>query len=94
MLCRTLGYKSLYEMYDSMDAFEYDLWMREWIREPWGDKRIDINQALQTSHLVNINLPREKQVSIERFLPFRPKQVQSDEDAFAWLQQMKSTSSQ
>jgi len=44
MLARTLG-RSVDELLESISADEYVMWMLEYARNPWGDRRSDVNLA-------------------------------------------------
>jgi len=90
-MCRTFGYQSIADLYNGMDASAYELFKEDYMRAPWGDVRSDINQAIQTSSLVNVHIPKNSsRVTPSDFIPFSPRSYQSADDALDWVRSLNN----
>ncbi|WP_020408922.1 phage tail assembly protein T [Hahella ganghwensis] len=80
-------------MLEGMPAWEYDLWRAEFNRQPWDYTRDDLRAGMQTSALINIQIPKGKPpVKPSMFMPFFKEErvEQSGSDVIATLHGAKS----
>lgn len=54
LLARTLNYRSLEEMGNTMDGAEYCLWAAEFDRNPWDEKRADLRAGIISAAVANM----------------------------------------
>jgi hypothetical protein len=52
LLCRTFGC-TLDELGARMSSAEFDLWIQDYEREPWGELRADIRSAHEQANVAN-----------------------------------------
>lgn len=53
LLARSLNYRSVRELTETMDSAEYCLWAAEYSENPWGEGRKDLRAGIIASSIAN-----------------------------------------
>lgn len=88
-LARTLGYRSLSELLDTMDSDEYCLWAAEYERSPWGEFRDDLRGGVLAATVANYAGKSRKQNADPAkpldFMPYNQPEPEAVEPDFEYL---------
>lgn len=71
LLARTLGYKTIQEVLDTMTAAEFALWQAEYSAWPWDEFRIDLAAGVIAATVANANMGKGKAQAPIDYMPLQ-----------------------
>lgn len=85
LLARSLNYRSIAELCETMDSAEFCLWAAEFGRSPWDEARADLRSALVAQTVANYagkSLKAGATVTALDFMPYsQPEPKQASDSA-------------
>lgn len=94
LLTRTLGYRSMAELVETMDSDEYCLWVAEFERSPWDETRGDLRAGVISSAIANyagkVRKDKAPPAKPIEFMPYHQPEPEVIQPDFSYLKNFLS----